>query len=138
MVASCRRTWSAIGNKHAAEDALFAADDGTAAVWMLRHIDTGVMGRYTRLPCSRRTHVRVGARVHGTEYRRLGLIDRGRREIHGAQCIVPGYVGAPGGNVRHPTVPSSHEGALSRWRHESPTCRGTRDLLCLIVFAPGR
>jgi pyruvate dehydrogenase (quinone) len=27
-------------NKHAAEDALFAADDGTAAVWMLRHIDT--------------------------------------------------------------------------------------------------
>src|SRR3954463_5130864 len=28
-------------NRHAAEDALFAADDGTAAVWMLRHIDTG-------------------------------------------------------------------------------------------------
>jgi pyruvate dehydrogenase (quinone) len=28
-------------NKHAAEDALFAADDGTAAVWMLHHIDTG-------------------------------------------------------------------------------------------------
>ena len=28
-------------NKHAAEDALFAADDGTASVWMLRHIDTG-------------------------------------------------------------------------------------------------
>jgi pyruvate dehydrogenase (quinone) len=28
-------------NKHAAEDALFAADDGMAAVWMLRHIDTG-------------------------------------------------------------------------------------------------
>jgi pyruvate dehydrogenase (quinone) len=28
-------------NKHAAEDALFAADDGTAAVWMIRHIDTG-------------------------------------------------------------------------------------------------
>jgi pyruvate dehydrogenase (quinone) len=28
-------------NKHAAEDALFAADDGTAAVWMLRHVDTG-------------------------------------------------------------------------------------------------
>ena len=28
-------------NKHAAEDALFAADDGTAAVWMLRHIDSG-------------------------------------------------------------------------------------------------
>jgi pyruvate dehydrogenase (quinone) len=28
-------------NKHAAEDALFAADDGTAAVWMLRHIETG-------------------------------------------------------------------------------------------------
>jgi pyruvate dehydrogenase (quinone) len=28
-------------NQHAAEDALFAADDGTAAVWMLRHIDTG-------------------------------------------------------------------------------------------------
>jgi pyruvate dehydrogenase (quinone) len=28
-------------NKHAAEDALFAADDGTAAVRMLRHIDTG-------------------------------------------------------------------------------------------------
>lgn len=27
-------------NRHAAEDALFAADDGTAAVWMLRHIDT--------------------------------------------------------------------------------------------------
>jgi len=27
-------------NKQAAEDALFAADDGTAAVWMLRHIDT--------------------------------------------------------------------------------------------------
>jgi pyruvate dehydrogenase (quinone) len=27
-------------NKHAAEDALFAADDGTAAVWMLRHIDS--------------------------------------------------------------------------------------------------
>ena len=31
------------------------------------------------------------------------------------------------GNVPHPTVPSSHEGALSRWRHESPTCRATRD-----------
>ena len=28
-------------NKHAAEDALFTADDGTALVWMLRHIDTG-------------------------------------------------------------------------------------------------
>jgi len=28
-------------NRHAAEDALFAADDGTAAVWMLRHIDSG-------------------------------------------------------------------------------------------------
>ena len=28
-------------NKHAAANALFAADDGTAAVWMLRHIDTG-------------------------------------------------------------------------------------------------
>ena len=27
-------------NEQAAEDALFAADDGTAAVWMLRHIDT--------------------------------------------------------------------------------------------------
>lgn len=29
-----------IVNERAAEDALFAADDGTAAVWMLRHIDT--------------------------------------------------------------------------------------------------
>jgi pyruvate dehydrogenase (quinone) len=28
-------------NKYAADDALFAADDGTAAVWTLRHIDTG-------------------------------------------------------------------------------------------------
>src|SRR3954451_260503 len=28
-------------NEHAAEDALFAADDGTATVWMLRHINTG-------------------------------------------------------------------------------------------------
>lgn len=28
-------------NQYAAEDTLFAADDGTAAVWMLRHIDTG-------------------------------------------------------------------------------------------------
>jgi len=28
-------------NKHAAQDALFAADDGTATVWMLRHIETG-------------------------------------------------------------------------------------------------
>src|SRR6266542_4428047 len=28
-------------NKHAAEDALFAADDGTPTVWMLRHINTG-------------------------------------------------------------------------------------------------
>jgi pyruvate dehydrogenase (quinone) len=28
-------------NKYAAEDTLFAADDGTAAVWMLRHIETG-------------------------------------------------------------------------------------------------
>jgi len=28
-------------NKHAAADVLFAADDGTATVWMLRHIDTG-------------------------------------------------------------------------------------------------
>ena len=27
-------------NKHAADDALFSADDGTATVWMLRHIDT--------------------------------------------------------------------------------------------------
>src|SRR6266436_3454562 len=28
-------------NQHAAEDALFTADDGTPTVWMLRHIDTG-------------------------------------------------------------------------------------------------
>jgi hypothetical protein len=28
-------------NKHAADDALFAADDGTPLVWMLRHIETG-------------------------------------------------------------------------------------------------
>jgi pyruvate dehydrogenase (quinone) len=28
-------------NRYAAEDALFAADDGTVAVWTLRHIDTG-------------------------------------------------------------------------------------------------
>jgi pyruvate dehydrogenase (quinone) len=28
-------------NRHAAADALFAADDGTATVWMLRHIETG-------------------------------------------------------------------------------------------------
>src|SRR6201999_877531 len=28
-------------NEQAADDALFAADDGTATVWMLRHIDTG-------------------------------------------------------------------------------------------------
>jgi pyruvate dehydrogenase (quinone) len=41
-------------NKHAAEDALFAADDGTALVWMLRHIDSG--GR-------RRT---FGSLLHGT------------------------------------------------------------------------
>lgn len=35
-------TWlTQIVNKHAAEDALFAADAGTAAVWMLCHIDTG-------------------------------------------------------------------------------------------------
>jgi pyruvate dehydrogenase (quinone) len=35
-------TWlTQIVNKHAAADALFAADDGTAAVWTLRHIDTG-------------------------------------------------------------------------------------------------
>jgi pyruvate dehydrogenase (quinone) len=27
-------------NKYAAEDALFAADDGTALVWTLRHIET--------------------------------------------------------------------------------------------------
>src|SRR5476651_179728 len=41
-------------NKHASEDALFAADDGTALVWMLRHIDSG--GR-------RRT---FGSLLHGT------------------------------------------------------------------------
>jgi len=28
-------------NKHAATDALFASDDGTPTVWMIRHIDTG-------------------------------------------------------------------------------------------------
>ena len=28
-------------NQQAAEDALFTADDGTATVWMLRHVDTG-------------------------------------------------------------------------------------------------
>ena len=28
-------------NRHAADDALFSADDGTATVWMLRHIETG-------------------------------------------------------------------------------------------------
>src|SRR5271154_4285262 len=32
-------------NKHAADDALFAADDGTPLVWMLRHIDTNGKGR---------------------------------------------------------------------------------------------
>ena len=41
-------------NKHAAEDALFAADDGTALVWMLRHIDSGG-GRRT-----------FGSLLHGT------------------------------------------------------------------------
>src|SRR4051794_11118119 len=41
-------------NKHAADDALFAADDGTPLVWMLRHIDTN--GR-------RRT---FGSLLHGT------------------------------------------------------------------------
>ena len=28
-------------NRYAAEDALFASDDGTPTVWMLRHVDTG-------------------------------------------------------------------------------------------------
>jgi pyruvate dehydrogenase (quinone) len=41
-------------NKHAADDALIAADDGTPLVWMLRHIDTG--GK-------RRT---FGSLLHGT------------------------------------------------------------------------
>lgn len=41
-------------NKHAADDALFAADDGTPLAWMLRHIDTG--GK-------RRT---FGSLLHGT------------------------------------------------------------------------
>ena len=41
-------------NKHAAEDALFTADDGTALVWTLRHIETG--GK-------RRT---FGSLLHGT------------------------------------------------------------------------
>jgi pyruvate dehydrogenase (quinone) len=41
-------------NRHADDDALFAADDGTPLVWMLRHIDTG--GK-------RRT---FGSLLHGT------------------------------------------------------------------------
>ncbi|HEY1944954.1 MAG TPA: thiamine pyrophosphate-dependent enzyme [Roseiarcus sp.] len=41
-------------NQHAARDALFAADDGTALVWMLRHIETGG-GRRT-----------FGSLLHGT------------------------------------------------------------------------
>ncbi len=41
-------------NKHAAEDALFAIDDGTVLVWTLRHVDTG--GK-------RRT---IGSLLHGT------------------------------------------------------------------------
>jgi pyruvate dehydrogenase (quinone) len=41
-------------NKHAAEDALFAIDDGTVLVWTLRHVDTG--GK-------RRT---FGSLLHGT------------------------------------------------------------------------
>jgi pyruvate dehydrogenase (quinone) len=41
-------------NQHAAQDALFAADDGTALVWMLRHIETN--GK-------RRT---FGSLLHGT------------------------------------------------------------------------
>jgi pyruvate dehydrogenase (quinone) len=41
-------------NKHAADDALFTADDGTALVWMLRHIETN--GK-------RRT---FGSLLHGT------------------------------------------------------------------------
>jgi pyruvate dehydrogenase (quinone) len=41
-------------NKHAADDALFAADDGTPLVWMLRHIDSG---------SRRRT---FGSLLHGT------------------------------------------------------------------------
>ena len=41
-------------NKHAADDALFAADDGTPLVWMLRHIETN--GK-------RRT---FGSLLHGT------------------------------------------------------------------------
>jgi pyruvate dehydrogenase (quinone) len=41
-------------NRHAAEDALFTADDGTALVWALRHIETG--GK-------RRT---FGSLLHGT------------------------------------------------------------------------
>jgi pyruvate dehydrogenase (quinone) len=49
-----------IVNQHAAEDALFAADDGTPLVWMLRHIDTG--GK-------RRT---FGSLLHGTMASGLG------------------------------------------------------------------
>jgi hypothetical protein len=36
-----------------AEDALLAADDGTAAVWMLRYIETGGKRRTFRRPASR-------------------------------------------------------------------------------------
>jgi pyruvate dehydrogenase (quinone) len=32
-------------NKHADDDALFSADDGTATVWMLRHIESGAKRR---------------------------------------------------------------------------------------------
>src|SRR6202007_3346604 len=41
-------------NEHAADDALFAADDGTPLVWMLRHIDT----------CGKRRT--FGSLLHGT------------------------------------------------------------------------
>jgi pyruvate dehydrogenase (quinone) len=51
-------------NKHAAADALFAADDGTAAVWMLRHraASVGPLPAYStarwRAGCLRRSGCR--------------------------------------------------------------------------------
>jgi pyruvate dehydrogenase (quinone) len=70
-------------NKHAAEDAFFAADDGTAAVWMLWHIDTGGKRRtFASLLLQSLEHVRFlsdrGAGL-GLRGRLIALTPRTRR-----------------------------------------------------------
>ena len=85
-------------NKHAAEDALFAVDDGTVVVWTLRHIDTGGKRRTfgSLLHGTMASGDAVGHRIAEVSARPAsGLYGRRRRLYHAARRSADGGAGEP-------------------------------------------